>query len=97
MSTNDEKVRMKLRRTEEEKAEVEHDAAICGLSQTEYICQLCLGKKPRLKPSSSAFGTPQTGFAGSMGYLSLSTAGKPPAALSGRMNKTAKQYKRRTS
>ncbi len=30
---SDEKVRMKIRLTEEEKAKLEHDAALCGLSQ----------------------------------------------------------------
>lgn len=50
MSANDEKVRMKIRLTEEEKAKLEHDAALCGLSQTEYIRQVCLGRQLRPKP-----------------------------------------------
>lgn len=49
MSTNDEKVRLKIRLTEEEKAKLEHDAALCGLSQSEYFRQICLGKQPRPK------------------------------------------------
>lgn len=52
MSANDEKVRMKIRLTEEEKAKLEHDAALCGLSQTEYIRQVCLGRQPQPKPSA---------------------------------------------
>ena len=49
MSTNDEKVRLKIRLTEEEKAKLEHDAALCGLTQSEYLRQICLGKQPRPK------------------------------------------------
>lgn len=49
MSTNDEKVRLKIRLTEEEKAKLEHDAALCGLTQSEYFRQICLGKQPRPK------------------------------------------------
>ncbi len=47
---SDEKVRMKIRLTEEEKAKLEHNAALCGLSQAEYVRQVCLGQKPRPKP-----------------------------------------------
>ena len=36
--------------TEEEKAKLEHDSALCGLTQAEYLRQLCLGKQPRPKP-----------------------------------------------
>ncbi len=50
MSMNDEKVSLKIRLTEEEKAKLEHHAALCGLTQTEYLRQLCLGKQPRPKP-----------------------------------------------
>lgn len=50
MSANDEKVRMKIRLTEEEKAKLEHDAALCGLTQSEYVRQVCLGKNPHPKP-----------------------------------------------
>ena len=35
MSTNDEKVRLKIRLTVEEKAKLEHDAALCGLTQSD--------------------------------------------------------------
>ena len=49
MSTNDEKVRLKIRLTEEEKAKLKHDAALCGLTQSEYFRQICLGKQPRPK------------------------------------------------
>ena len=49
MSANDEKVRLKIRLTKEEKAKLEHDAALCGLTQAEYFRQICLGKRPRPK------------------------------------------------
>ncbi len=49
MSANDEKVRLKIRLTVEEKANLEHDAALCGLPQAEYFRQICLGKRPRPK------------------------------------------------
>ncbi len=47
---SDEKVRMKIRLTEEEKTKLEHDAALCGLSQAEYVRQVCLGRQPHPKP-----------------------------------------------
>ncbi len=47
---SDEKARMKIRLTEEEKAKLEHIAALCGLSQAEYVRQVCLGRQPRPKP-----------------------------------------------
>ncbi|RKJ38293.1 hypothetical protein D7X94_16895 [Acutalibacter sp. 1XD8-33] len=49
MSTNDKKVRLKIRLTVEEKAKLEHDAALCGLTQSEYFRQICLGKRTRPK------------------------------------------------
>ena len=49
MSTNDKKVRLKIRLTVEEKTKLEHDAALCGLTQSEYLRQICLGKRPRPK------------------------------------------------
>lgn len=49
MNANDEKVRLKIRLTEEEKAKLEHDAALCGLPQAEYFRQICLGQHPRPK------------------------------------------------
>lgn len=52
MSANDEKVRLKIRLTEEEKAKLEHNAALCGLTQTEYVRQVCLGRWPQPKPSA---------------------------------------------
>ena len=36
--------------TEEEKEKLERDAAACGLSQAEYIRQICNGKKPKPQP-----------------------------------------------
>ena len=52
MSTNDKKVRLKIRLTVEEKTKLEHDAALCGLTQSEYLRQICLGKRPKLKQPS---------------------------------------------
>lgn len=49
MSTHDEKVCLKVRLAEEEKAKLEHDAALCGLTQSEYFRQICLGQHPRPK------------------------------------------------
>ena len=46
---NDEKVRVKIRLTDEEMAKLEHDAALCGLTQAEYLRQICLGRQPRPK------------------------------------------------
>ena len=52
MSTNDKKVRLKIRLTVEEKTKLEHDAALCGLTQSEYLRQICLGKRPKPKQPS---------------------------------------------
>jgi hypothetical protein len=49
LSTNDEKVRLKIRLTEEEKTKLERDAALCGLTRSEYLRQICLGRRPRPK------------------------------------------------
>lgn len=49
MSTHDEEVCLKVRLTEEEKAKLKHDAALCGLTQAEYFRQICLGKRPHPK------------------------------------------------
>ena len=49
MSVNNEQVRVKIRLTDKEKAKLEHDAALCGLTQAEYLRQICLGKQPRPK------------------------------------------------
>ena len=49
MSASDEKVRLKIRLTEEEKAKLEHNATLCGLTQSEYFRQICLGPRPRPK------------------------------------------------
>lgn len=50
MSVNDEKVWLKNRLIEEEKAKLEHDATPCDLTQANYLRQLCPGKHPRPKP-----------------------------------------------
>lgn len=40
-----------VRLTEEEKQKLERCADLCGLSQAEFIRQLCAGKTPKAKPS----------------------------------------------
>jgi len=52
LSTNDKKVQLKIRLTVEEKTKLEHDAALCGLTQSEYLRQICLGKRPKPKQPS---------------------------------------------
>lgn len=47
---SNEKVRIKVRLTEEENQKLEHDSALCGLSQSEYVRQLCRGIHPKPKP-----------------------------------------------
>ena len=49
MRTKTEKVRLKIRLDETEKAKLEHGAALCSLTRSEYPRQLCLGKQPRPK------------------------------------------------
>ena len=41
------KVRIKVRLTEEEKENLERNSALCGLTQSEYIRQLCRGVHPK--------------------------------------------------
>ncbi len=41
MIMKNETVRVRIRLTEEEKEKLERDAALCGLSQTEFIRQIC--------------------------------------------------------
>ena len=45
------KVRIKVRLTEEENEELKRCAEVCGLSQAEFIRQLCKGKTPKPQPS----------------------------------------------
>ena len=46
----EEKVRIKVRLTEEEKENLERSSALCGLTQSEYVRQLCRGIHPKPKP-----------------------------------------------
>ncbi len=46
-----EKVRIKVRLTEEENEKLKRCAAAYGLSQAEFIRQLCKGKTPKPQPS----------------------------------------------
>lgn len=48
-----EKVCISLRLSEEEKEKLERCAALCGISQNEFIRQLCKGKTPKPKPPES--------------------------------------------
>lgn len=45
-----EKVHIRVRLTEEEKEKLERNSALCGLSQSEYIRQLCREIHPKPKP-----------------------------------------------
>ena len=47
---SNEKVRIRVRLTEEENQKLEHNSALCGLSQSEYVRQLCRGIHPKPKP-----------------------------------------------
>ena len=42
--------RIKVRLTEEEKEKLERNSALCGLTQSEYVRQLCRGIHPKPKP-----------------------------------------------
>ena len=46
---SNEKVRIRVRLTEEKNQKLEHDSALCGLSQSEYVRQLCRGIHPKPK------------------------------------------------
>ncbi|MCI8825551.1 MAG: CopG family transcriptional regulator [Lachnospiraceae bacterium] len=48
---NAKKVRIKVRLTEEENEKLKCCAAACGLSQAEFIRQLCKGKTPKPQPT----------------------------------------------
>ena len=43
-------MRIKVRLTEEEKEKLERNSALCGLTQSEYVRQLCRGVHPKSKP-----------------------------------------------
>lgn len=43
-------VRISVRLSEEEKEKLEHSAKVCGLSQSEFVRQLCKGKTPQPQP-----------------------------------------------
>ena len=45
-----EKVCIQIRLTNEEKEKLEHDSALCGLTQREYIRQICRGEQPKILP-----------------------------------------------
>lgn len=47
---NDKKVRIKVRLSEAENEKLERCSALCGLSQSEFIRQLCKGKAPKPQP-----------------------------------------------
>ena len=48
---NKDSVRISVRLSEEEKEKLERSAEICGLSQSEFVRQLCKGKTPMLQPT----------------------------------------------
>lgn len=53
---SNEKVRIRVRLTEEENQKLEHGSALCGLSQSEYVRQLCQGVHPKPKPPDVFWG-----------------------------------------
>ena len=48
---NNKNVRIKVRLSEEENEKLKRCSAACGLSQSEFIRQLCKGKTPKPKPT----------------------------------------------
>jgi len=52
LSKKQEKVCVKLWLTQREKEMVKQSAKLCGLTQTEYLRQSCLGRHPRPQPAS---------------------------------------------
>ena len=46
----EEKVRIRVRLTEEEKEKLERNSALCELTQSEYVRQLCRDVHPKPKP-----------------------------------------------
>lgn len=46
----EEKVRIKVRLAEEEKEKLERNSILCGLTQSEYVRQLCRGIHPKPNP-----------------------------------------------
>ncbi len=44
-------MRIKVRLTEEENEKLKRYAEVCGLSQAEFIRQLCKGKTPKPQPT----------------------------------------------
>ena len=47
---SEEKVRISVRVNEEEKKKIEYLTSLCGLSQAEYLRQICIGRIPNPKP-----------------------------------------------
>lgn len=48
---NNKNVRIKVRLSEEENEKLKRCAAACGLSQSEFIRQLCKGETPKPQPT----------------------------------------------
>ena len=48
---SNEKVRIRVCLTEEEKEKLERNSTLCGLPQSEYVRQLCRGIRPKPKPT----------------------------------------------
>ena len=48
---NNQKVRIKVRLSEEENEKLKSYSAACGLSQAEFIRQLCQGETPKPQPT----------------------------------------------
>lgn len=48
---NNKEVRIKVRLSKEENEKLKRCSAMCGLSQSEFIRQLCKGKTPKPQPT----------------------------------------------
>lgn len=53
---NQRNIIVRVRLSEEEKKILEHSAEICGLSQAEYLRQLCKGITPQPQPPKEFWG-----------------------------------------
>ena len=76
---NNKKIRIKVRLTEEENAKLKRCAAECGLSQVEFIRQLCKGKTPKPQSEKEFWKLLNTLYSVHTGFKEC--AGYEPSAL----------------
>ena len=65
---NKDTVRISVRLSEEEKEKLERSAEICGLSQSEFVRQLCKGKTPKPKPTKEFWELLEALYGGHKGF-----------------------------